>query len=203
MCPPRTLRAALFAIVLSSAGAAHAREGVLRGSSRLSPEEVEEAIAWGQKASRKDLEQYVIKIAPTWTLNFDTPFLRIAQLAHAWKQKELELHPGDVSASMSADDVHIYALAIQQPGVTEVPENVNHVTMARPGGIELIQPKSVSTNLNRARRRDDYKGVAKISQSVTAVFSKSDLVAGNEIRILFEGGGRDSVKVTKEMVARR
>src|SRR6185503_6775415 len=47
-----------------------------RGPARLPPAEVQAAIAWGRQASRQDLEQYVLKVAPTWTLNYDTPFLR-------------------------------------------------------------------------------------------------------------------------------
>jgi hypothetical protein len=175
----------------------------VRGPARLPSADVEAAIAWGRQASRQELDQYVLKVAPTWTLNYDTAFLRIAQLAHNWKQKDMMLSEGDVPPDDLANDVHLYALAIEQPGAQDALLNVNHITMARPGGVELIQPKRVTQNLIRARRRDDYKGVARIAQSVTAVFHRSELSPGNEIRILFDGGARAVVKVTKEMVDKR
>jgi hypothetical protein len=179
-----------------------ADDGMLKGSGRLSSAEVQQAIQWGRSADRKSLEQYELKVSPNWTLNFDTPFLRVAQVAHAWKQNDMLLEEGDVPTPMLQNDVHLYALALQQPGTSGDVQSVQHVTMARPGGTELIQPKRVSTNLNRARRRDDFRA-AKIAQSVTAVFSVRDFQPGNEIRILFEGGDRESLTLTKAMLAGR
>jgi hypothetical protein len=205
----RLLCAAFVGLALGHAHAAVAAtpaprdSGVLKGTGKLSSEEVKSAITWGRGAARKDLEQYELKVAPNWTVNFDTPFLRVAQMAHAWKQNDMMLSEGDVPAPMLENDVHLYALAVQQPGATGTLRSVQHVTMVRPGGIELIQPKRLSTNLNRARRRDDYAGVAKIAQSVTAVFAVRDFLPGNEIRILFEGGERETLILTKAMLAGR
>jgi hypothetical protein len=191
----------LLACAAASRGQSPASGGILKGTGRLSSADVQQAITWGRSATRKDLEQYVLKVAPTWTLNFDTPFLRVAQVAHAWKQNDMMLSEGDVPAAMLQNDVHVYALALQQPGTVGDVRSIQHITMARPGGIELIQPKSVSTNLNRTRRRDDYKSIARIAQSVTAVFSMSEFQPGNELRILFDGGGRESLTLTKAMFA--
>src|SRR5687767_6213908 len=78
-------------------------------AARLSAPEIEEAIRFGRRASAKDLEQYVLKVAPTWTVNFDTPHLRVAQMAHAWKARERELKPAAIPGSLIEPEVHVYA----------------------------------------------------------------------------------------------
>jgi hypothetical protein len=167
---------------------------------RLTDLEVREAVMWGRNARLSELQQYPITVAPTWTLNFDTPFLRVAQLSNQWKQRGRTISERDVPPGVLQTGVNLYALAIQQPNTTEAAKSIRHVTIRRPGGLEVVQPSSVRTNVTRARMRNDFRP-AGIAQSVHAVFAPQDLAVGNQIRIEFRDGGYDSVTLTREMLA--
>ena len=186
--------AVLAAAVATGAGGARAKP------SKLSPEQVRDAIRWGSTANDADLQQYLIKVAPTWTANFDTPFLRVAQLARAWKKMKRQLQESHVPPGAIEPVVHVYALALLQPGVTENVKSLRHVTIRVPGAHDSIQPIFVRTNLNRARKPKDFSP-AKIAKSVEAVFSTRDFAAGNELRLEFEGGDSERLAITPEMLA--
>src|SRR5207344_606330 len=64
----------------------------------LSPERTREAIQWGLAAPETELAQYELKTERTWLINFDTPFLRVAQLARAMKIQNTPLTADDLSA---------------------------------------------------------------------------------------------------------
>jgi hypothetical protein len=169
---------------------------------RLSATEVEDAIRWGRRASARDVEQYVLKTAPTWTVNFDTPYLRVAQMAHAWKGRERELTLADVPAGLLDAEVHVYALALQQPGVHEKVRNILHVSLRRPGPSETIQPVSIRSSVNRARARGDFGAPAGLARSVEAAFNRRDFVAGHVVRVDFQDGGSELVEITGALLAR-
>ena len=168
----------------------------------LPPSEIEEAIRWGRRASPAEVEQYVLKVAPTWTVNFDTPFLRVAQMAYDWKRRERELKPGDIPASVLSPHVHVYALALQQPGVHEKVRNIQHVTLRRPGSTDTIQPVALRTNVNRARGRGDFGAPAGLARSVEASFSRRDFVAGHVVRVEFQDGKHELVEITSSAMSR-
>ena len=167
---------------------------------RLTDLEIREALLWGRTASVSDLQQYPLTVAPTWTLNFDTPFLRVAQLSNQWKQRGRTISERDVPPGVVQTGVNLYALAIQQPNATENAKSIRHVTIRRPGGLEVVQPSSVRTNVTRARLRNDFRP-AGIAESVHATFTPQDLAVGNQIRIEFRDGGYDTVTITREMLA--
>jgi len=188
----------VFAVVLAAAASDAAGTG---RSAVLDAAQVHEAIRWGMTASDNDLQQYVLQVAPTWTVNFDTPFLRVAQLARAWRKHGRDIKDKDVPPGIFTPDVHVYALALLQPGVTTKVKSVQHVTIRTPGARDSIQPRSLRTNLNRARNRRDF-GPAKIARSVHAVFDARDFVAGNELRVDFEDGTHETIVLAAPLLAK-
>jgi hypothetical protein len=186
-----------------AAAAATGGEGAPKSSkpSRLSVEQVREAIQWGASATDNALEQYVLRTEPTWTVNFDTPFLRVAQLSRAWKKQGRQIKDTDVPLGVIQPEVHVYALARQQPGVTERVKSLRHLTIRTPGANDSVQPSSVRTNLSRARNRKDFSP-AKIARSVQAVFSVRDFAPGNELRVEFEDGTSERVAITRDLLAK-
>ena len=139
------------ALAVSSLGAGAARAEI---KVRLADADVREALEWGRRARPIELQQYIIKVAPTWTLNFDTPFLRVAQLSSQWKRLGRSITERDVPPGVIEPNLNVYALAVLQPTATEaMPLSIRHVTIRKPGALEVIQPLSLETNINRARLR--------------------------------------------------
>jgi len=166
----------------------------------LSPERLQEAIDWGHAASDHEVQQYLLKVAPAWTLNFDTPFLRVAQMARAWAKRGRQLKLGDVPDSIVKPEVYVYALALQQPTATIEVKSITDVVIRKPGAMESVSPIQSRSNLNRARGRNDFRP-AKIARSVEATFASRDFAVGNEIRISFEDGSHDTVVLTRAALA--
>jgi hypothetical protein len=171
-----------------SPAATASRDGV------LTPEAIGEAIEWGKTAGEAELEQHVLKIAPTWTVTYDTPRLRVAQLARQWKRRGRELSVSSVPGSIIRKEVHVYALARAQPGVTAPVANIVHVALHYKNALSMEQPRWVTSNLARARAAED-PGLAKIARSVTAAFPLSAFRPGGELRLAFDGGARESIPV--------
>jgi len=185
----RVFTAALIVAILASAGAAAPSK-----NEPLAPERVRAALDRGRKA--QDDLAYVLKVQPTWTISFDTPFLRVAQLAYQWTKHGREIKESDIPASLIAPEVHVYAQAVQQPGVTEAPRNIQHLVIRKPGSTESVPPLSIQTNLNRARTRSDIQP-AKIAQSAEAVFAQAEFKPGNELRIQFGDDTWETVVLTR------
>jgi hypothetical protein len=195
------MRVALTVAATLAASLAGAGAGRAEIKARLNDAEIREALDWGRLARPDQLKQYVVKVAPTWTLNFDTPFLRVAQFSSQWKKLGRSISERDVPPGVSQGGLHVYALAVLQPTATEAqPKSISHVTIRRPGAIEVVQPVSLETNINRARLRDDFRP-AGLAQSVHAVFQPRDFVAGHVIRIEFRDGGTESVPLTTDVLA--
>jgi hypothetical protein len=173
----------------------------------LGPERVREAIQWGLTASESDLAQYEMKTDRTWLVNFDTPFLRVAQLARAMKIQNTPLAAEDLSPRTTADEVHVYAHARPEntTGRQSLP-NIEHVLIVRVredgGGTEPLSPVSVQSFVRRVPMGDDWSGPTRIARSVKAIFPLAALAPGNEVRLVFEGGETQSVRITAEMLGR-
>ena len=58
------------------------------------PDRLHEALEWGLTAPETDLEQYPLRTDRTWLVNFDTPFLRVAQFSRAMKIQNTPAHRG-------------------------------------------------------------------------------------------------------------
>ncbi len=174
----------------------------------LGPERVREAIQWGLAASESDLAQYEMKTDRTWLVNFDTPFLRVAQLARAMKIQNTPLTAEDLSPRTTADEVHVYAHARPESATVRGPSlpNIEHVLIVRVredgGGTEPLSPVSVQSFVRRVPMGDDWSGPTRIARSVKAVFPLGALSPGNEVRLVFEGGGIQSVRITADMLSR-
>lgn len=185
-------------LLMLQAGLAYAVDG-------LSPDRVREAIQWGLMAPESDLAQYEIKTDRTWLVNFDTPFLRVAQLSRAMKIQNTPVSEADVSPKAVADEVHVYAHARPEGsgGRVSLP-NIEYMFIVRRlrDGTETIQPTSLQSFLRRVPMGEDWNGPARIARSVKAVFPLRALVAGNEVRLVFEGGEVQAVTITVDMLTR-
>ena len=180
---------------------------VVMGASpgRLSSERVREAIQWGLVAPEADLVQYAIRTDRTWLVNFDTPFLRVAQFSRAMKIQNAPVSEGDVSPKIAADEVHVYAHARPEAtkGRASLP-NIDHlyIVRSRAGTYEIIQPSNVMSFVRRVPMGDDWSGPPRISRSVKAAFPPAALTPGNEVRVVFESGEVQSIRITEDTLSR-
>ena len=173
----------------------------------MSADRIREAIQWGQTAPDSELEQYDVHTERTWLVNFDTPFLRVAQFARAMKLQNRPLSDADVSPQLSDESVHLYVHARFDSGDPDVAlPNVDYVTITRPGQnsrpTEMVRPTSIRSFVRRVPVSDDYDGPARIAKSVKVVFPLSALVPDCQIRITFQGGGMQTVKIDEKSLAR-
>jgi hypothetical protein len=174
----------------------------------MTAERVRQAISWGLNAPERDLEQYEIKADRTWVLNFDTPFLRVAQYSRAMKIQNQSISEADLSPKIVADELHVYAHArLDGPSSTSTSlPNIEYIVILKPspqGAAETILPLSLLSFVRRVPPSDaDPWGPTKIAKSVKAAFPLSALAAGNEVRIIFEGGLIQSVTLEAALLAR-
>ncbi len=170
----------------------------------MSPDRVREALAWGLRAPETELDQYELRTDRTWLVNFDTPFLRVAQLSRAMKIQNSPASEADVSPKVAGPEVHVYAHARMDTGRGPVP-NIDYVVILhpRPGApSETILPSSVQSFVRRVPTDADFMGSTRIARSVKAVFPLRALAAGNTVRLTFEGGTAQTFSITPELLAR-
>lgn len=170
----------------------------------MSPERVREALAWGLRAPETELDQYQLRTDRSWLVNFDTPFLRVAQLSRAMKIQNAPASEADVSPKVAGPEVHVYAHARMDTGGGPLP-NIDYVVILhpRPGAeLETILPSSVQSFVRRVPTDADFMGSTRIARSLKAVFPLRALAAGNSVRITFEGGTAQTILITPELLAR-
>jgi hypothetical protein len=190
-----------------SLGRAEARALDL-GPGEMTPDRIRQAISWGLSAPERDLEQYEIRADRNWVLNFDTPFLRIAQFSRAMKIQNQPISEADVSPKLVAGELHVYAHArVDSSASGSLPlPNIEYIFImkaAPDGPAETILPLSVQSFLRRVPRSEaDPWGPTRIAKSVKGTFPLHALAPGNEVRILFEGGLIHSVKLEADLLAR-
>jgi hypothetical protein len=201
------LALAVAASVVQAEAAARAEpppRGIVR---EMTGERVREAIAWGESAPEKDLEQYGLKTDRTWLVNFDTPFLRVAQFARAMKIQNQPVTEAEVPAKLVADELHLYAHAridTSGEGSATLP-NIEYLMIMKPNPdapSETILPLAVQSFVRRVPADENFWGPTRIARSVKAVFPLHALVAGNEVRVTFEGGAVESIRIAPEVLAR-
>ena len=194
-------KAATVAVVLLTLGTS----GVWASPDGLTPDRVREAIQYGLAAPESDLAQYELRTDRTWFVNFDTPFLRVAQLSRAMKIQNTPVSEADVSPKTAADEVHLYAHARPEAtqGRVTLP-NIEYMFIVHPlpEGAETIQPQSLQSFVRRVPMGDEWSGPTRISRSVKAAFPLRAFVPGNEVRLVFEGGEVQTVKITADLLAR-
>jgi hypothetical protein len=173
----------------------------------MTAERIREAIAWGESAPEKELEQYNMKTERTWLVNFDTPFLRVAQLARAMKIQNQPITEADVPPKAAAEELHVYAHAridTSSDGPASLP-NLEYIIITKPNvdaPSETILPLSVQSFVRRVPTDDNFWGPTRIARSVKAVFPLRALAVGNEVRVTFEGGVVRSIRIPPEVLAR-
>jgi hypothetical protein len=193
------VRAAIVLVGLGIVGTARAQ--VVQD---MTPERIREALEWGVSASETELSQYDLRTDKTWLVNFDTPFLRVAQFSRAMKIQNSPATEGDVSPKLAAPEVHLYAHARQTAGGGPLP-NIEYVMVVRPrpdGAAENLLPTSLQSFVRRVPRDEDVGGPTRIARSVKASFPMRALAAGNEVRLTFEGGIVQSIPITAEALGR-
>ncbi len=195
----------VIAFVLAAFAAAGVRADVVRG---MSAERIREAIAWGETAPEAALEQYDLHHERSFVVNFDTPFLRVAQLARAMKLQKGSLEGTDVSPKVTAEALNLYVHANYEPaagGADSSPE-VEYVTISRPGPgdapAQVIQPLAIQSYVRRVPTPADYEGPTRLARSVKAVFPLSALSPDAQVKIRFHGGGIRALKLDPALLAR-
>jgi hypothetical protein len=178
--------------------------GAAAPAAALPSERVREAIEFGRSATSDQLGQYELKTADTWLVNFDTPFLRIAQLSASLRRSEKTLAEADVPVTFAANEIQVYVHARFHEDARSLP-NVENVMILRPAGngrSETVLPHDVDRFVRQVPSDKPYWGPARISRSVRASFPADALKAGGELRILFEGGRIETVPIDPAVLAR-
>jgi hypothetical protein len=156
----------------------------------MTPDGVREAIEYGRGAGERALAQYPLHEEETWHANFDTPFLRIAQLSAAMRKVDKPLAEDEVPAEFSAGQVSVYVHA--KDDGARAPRSVASVALVEPGEdghVEnVISPVSSSRYVRRVPLPQASATPARIARSVKAVFPVKLFVPGNKIRVSFEDG---------------
>ena len=196
---------ALIAFALTAVTASVGRADVVHG---MGAEKIREAIAWGESAPEAALDQYDLHQERSFVVNFDTPFLRVAQLARAMKIQNAPIDPGDVSPKTTADTLTIYVHARFDPAARaedSFPE-VEYLSISRPGPgdapAQVIAPTSFQTYLRRVPTSPDYDGPARLSHSAKGVFPLSALTSEGQLKIRFHGGATQVIKLDPTLLAR-
>jgi len=100
---------------------------------RLSAEKVREAIEWGRSCVRGRSRAIRLEDRENWQVDFDTPFLRVAQLAAALARSGKVLLESDVPDKFRADEVHVYVHARQAEASSATLPNFEYVTVTASG----------------------------------------------------------------------
>lgn len=170
--------------------------------STLPPERVRAAIDFGRSAPDEQLQQYRLADTDGWEVNFDTPFLRVAQLAAARRKEGKPLPIDEVPERLLWDEVHVYVHARYREG-RELP-NVEHVRVLRPGTDDhpvVVPPRVLDHFLRQVPREPGYYGPARVAHSVRAAFPSGALVPGAQLRILFADRSIQTVTVAAAQLA--
>lgn len=170
----------------------------------LAPEKVREAIEWGREASEAELEQYELKTADNWRADFDTPFLRVAQLSAALARSGKVLLESDVPEKLLANELHVYVHARQAQSALDGLPNFEYVMVVRPvanGRTETVLPRALDRFVRQVPI-PGYYGPARVAQSVRASFPPGTLMAGGELRVVLHGGSVEAISIEAAMLAR-
>jgi len=169
----------------------------------MTPEHIREAIEHGRSSGEKDLAQYPLHSEESWHANFDTPFLRIAQLSAAMRKADKLLAEGDVPKDFAAGQVHVYVHA--KDDRERSTRNVSYVALVEPGAeghVESVIPPVASSRYVRRVPTPDASGTpARIARSMKAVFPIRLFVPGNKIRVTFDDGATETVLLDARLFA--
>jgi hypothetical protein len=169
----------------------------------MTPQRVSEAIDYGRNGSEALLAQYPLHSEESWHANFDTPFLRIAQLSAALRRAEKPMAASDVPSGYATGQVHVYVHA-KDTGA-RAPRSVARVSLVEPGReghVEnVIPPVYSSSYVRRVPLPEASASPARIARSVKAVFPIRLFVPGNKVRITFDDGASETVALDAKLFA--
>lgn len=194
----------LVAFALAACASAGVRADVVRG---MSAERIREAITWGETAPEGALEQYDLHHGRSFVVNFDTPFLRVAQLARAMKTQNGSLEGADLSPKVTAEALNLYVHANYEPGAggADSSPEVEYVTISRPGPGDApaltVLPLAFQSYVRRVPTPADYEGPTRLARSVKAVFPLSALSPDAQVKIRFHGGSSQILKLDPAFLA--
>lgn len=169
----------------------------------MSTEHIREAIAFGEIAVG-ELEAYDLIRRPAFVVNCDTPFLRVARLARSVKAQNGSLSEADLPSASTAEVVHVYVHARYEAGSPKEFPEVEQVVLAKPnpdGTTRFLMPSSYQSFLRRVPVADDYEGPTRLARSAMIVFPLHAFSAGTELRIRFQGGYTEALKLDEARLA--
>jgi hypothetical protein len=191
----RTASWSVVAVLLAAAAAAQPAglDGV---------DAVRRALRHGLEAPEAALAQYELKLERNWLVNFDTPFLRVAQYARSMKIQNVLVSDADVPPKLVTAEVHFYAHA-RYDAQGPLP-NIEYMIVTRQRGdgpAETVMPLSLQAFVRRVPH-EDGDGRTRVARSVRAAFPLHVLAPGYAVRLSFEGGTLESVPITEVALTR-
>jgi hypothetical protein len=169
----------------------------------MTPERIREAIDYGRSNGEANLAQYPLHSEESWHANFDTPFLRIAQLSAALRRADKPMGESDVPSGFATGQVHVYVHA-KDTG-TRSPRSVGRVSLVEPGReghVENVMPPVYSsTYVRRVPLPEASASPARIARSVKAVFPIRLFLPGNKLRVTFDDGTSETVALEAKLFA--
>ncbi len=199
---PAGLLRCIALLFLTSAALTWAQQSPLA----LSPERTKAAFAWGLTAPEKDLAQYELHSDVSWLVNFDTPWLRVAQFARASKIQGQNATESDIPKAIEAPEIQVYAhakldAAADKSGL-RLPD-INYLSVLRlrkDRPDETILPLSVQTFIRRVPQDDVFATRTRIARSARASFPVEAFSAGNRLRIIFDGGAIVTIPISEALL---
>jgi hypothetical protein len=109
-----------------------------------------------------------------------------------------------VSPKVTAAVVNLYVHARYEEGQSNAYPEVEQVVISRSRDgqpPQLVMPTSFQSYVRRVPVSADYDGPARLARSFKAVFPIDALIAGAELRIRFQGGATQVVKLAPEQLS--
>jgi hypothetical protein len=169
----------------------------------LSAEQVREAVAFGE-SGLGELEAYDLLRRRAFVVNCDTPFLRVARLARNAKAQGGALSEADLPSASVAEVVNVYVHARYDAGSPEEFPEVEQVVLAKTnpdGTTRFVMPSSYQSFLRRVPVAADYEGPTRLARSALIAFPLHAFSAGAELRIRFQGGYTEALKLDEGLLA--
>lgn len=151
----------------------------------LSSADIQAAIRDGLKA---DVRPYTLRrTAWSWaaSVNFSTPYLRVALAAHSAKRKYLPFSEADVTPEMIAPELHVYAFPRPREGSAAV-INVEAVVITPKRAKDRQQAIHPLRSDNLPLEFRNLLGYSGEGQGLLAVFPLALLTEEHEIHVVYD-----------------
>jgi hypothetical protein len=170
----------------------------------MGSDQIREAISWGESAPPEWLDQYDLVRDRKVVVNFDTPFLRVAQLARAMKDLSGSLEETRVSPRIAAEVVHVYVHPrLDSEASAELVPQIESVVITRPdpngGPAQVVRPSSQQAQVRPGTGAPDD---ARAARTLKATFPLSVFGPDAQIEIRFRSGETQLVPLDPALLAR-